>query len=73
MLTAMGEVIDMRDYVSIRWFSEDVVCGHCEQETRGRVYDSGEAVLCSEFGGPLITIGPAEYTGFTIVTFSPEE
>jgi hypothetical protein len=69
----MADVISMKEYLSIRFFSEDVVCGHCERDTRGRVYDSGEAVLCSECGGPLITIGPAEYTGFTIVTFSPEE
>jgi len=68
----MGEVIDMRDYVSIRWFSEDVVCGHCEQETRGRVYDSGEAVLCTECGGPLVVIAPSDYFGVVVVTFEEE-
>jgi len=69
----MGEVIDMRDYVSIRWFSEDVICGHCERETRGRVYDSGEAVLCTECGGPMIEIAPVEFEGVTVVTFHSED
>lgn len=67
-----ADVIDMRDYVSIRFFSEDVVCGHCENDTLGRVYDSGEAVLCTECGGPLITIAAQDYDGFTVVTFNPE-
>ncbi len=69
----MGDVISMQEYVSVRWFSEDVVCGHCELNTRGRVFDGGEAVLCTECGGPIINIAPSEFGGFTIVTFHPEE
>ena len=45
----MGDVISMQEYVSVRFFSEDVVCGYCDLETRGRVFDGGEAVLCTQF------------------------
>jgi uncharacterized CHY-type Zn-finger protein len=69
----MGEVIDLREYHSVRFFSEDVICGHCERETRGRVYDSGEAVRCTECGGPMIEIAPAEFEGVTVVTFHSED
>jgi uncharacterized CHY-type Zn-finger protein len=69
----MGEVIDLREYHSVRFFSEDVICGHCERETRGRVYDSGEAVRCTECGGPMIEIASAEFEGVTVVTFHSED
>ncbi len=69
----MGEVISMNDYVSVRFFSEDVACGHCNRDTRGRVFDGGEAVLCTECGGPILQIAPSEFEGYAIVTFFPEE
>lgn len=68
----MGEVIDMREYHSCRFFSEPVVCGHCNRDTRGRVYDGGEAVLCTECGGPMVEIAPQDFEGFALVTFAPE-
>ena len=69
----MGDVISMQEYVSVRFFSEDVVCGYCDLETRGRVFDGGEAVLCTQCGGPILQIAPAEFEGITVVTFYPED
>ena len=54
----MGDVISMQEYVSVRFFSEDVVCGYCDLETRGRVFDGGEAVLCTQCGGPFYVRTP---------------
>ena len=69
----MGEVINMRDYMSCRFFPEDVICGHCDEETRGAVYDSTACVLCTECGEALLIVAPESYQGFTVVTFTPED
>lgn len=69
----MGEVISLRDYMACRFFPEPVICGHCEEETRGVVYDSSACVLCTECEMALLIVAPENYQGFTVVTFTPED
>lgn len=69
----MADVISLSDYMSARFFPEDVICGHCDADTRGRVYDSSACVVCTECGEPLLIVAPEDYVGFTVVTFRPEE
>ena len=68
----MAEVISIKDYMAARFFPEDVVCAHCEQETRGLVYDSSTCVICSECGAALLVVAPGDFQGFTVVTFESE-
>jgi len=69
----MGEVISLKDYMSCRFFPEPVTCQHCEEETRGVVYDSSACVLCTECGEALLIVAPKHYKGSTVVTFTPED
>ena len=41
----MADVIDFKEYFSVRFFSKDILCGYCSRLTRGRVYDGGEAIV----------------------------
>jgi hypothetical protein len=69
----MGKVIDMKDYISVRFFKQDILCGYCEQLTRGRVYDGGEAIVCSVCSGPMLELTSDDYAGEATIIFEPED
>ena len=69
----MGKVIDMKDYISVRFFKHDIVCGYCNQLTRGRVYDGGEAIVCTVCSGPMLELTSDDYAGETTIIFDPED
>lgn len=69
----MAEIISIKDYMASRFFPEGVICGHCDRETRGLVYDSSACVICSECGGALLVVAPENYDGFTVVTFEMDD
>jgi len=68
----MAKVISMSEYMTVRFFLEDVLCGHCGSETRGAVRDSSEAVVCTECGGPIIEVEHDFFEEGALVTFTPE-
>ena len=69
----MGRVIDMKDYISVRFFKQDILCGYCEQLPRGRVYDGGEAIVCAVCSGPMLELSSNDYAGEATIIFEPED
>ncbi len=69
----MGKVIDMKDYISVRFFKNDIVCRYCSRLTRGRVYDSGEAIVCTECGGPMLELESDQFNDNLTIIFDPED
>ena len=53
----------------VRFFSDYVDCGWCEQPTRGRVYEESEQITCSVCKQPLLDM--SEDTQY-VVEFEPE-
>ena len=55
----MAEVVDLdaqeRDYV--RFFRNYVDCDWCGMQTRGRVYEETQTIVCSACRKPLLEIG----------------
>jgi uncharacterized protein (DUF983 family) len=68
----MADVIDMKEYFSVRFFKRDILCGFCGNPTRGRVYDSGEAIVCTECGGPMMELESDDFAGNMTIIFDPE-
>ena len=69
----MADVISMKEYFSVKFFKHDVLCGFCNHLTRGRVYDSGEAIVCTVCSGPMLELTSDEYCGETTIIFNPED
>ena len=69
----MGKVIDMKDYISVRFFKHDILCGYCNQLTRGRVYDGGEAIVCTVCGGPMLELESEQFNDNLTIIFDPED
>ena len=69
----MGKVIDIKDYISVRFFKRDILCGYCSRLTRGRVYDSGEAIVCTECGGPMLELESDQFNDNLTIIFDPED
>jgi len=69
----MGKVIDMKDYVSVRFFKHGVLCGYCSRLTKGRVYDQGEAIVCTECGGPMLELESEQFNDNLTIIFDPED
>ncbi len=69
----MGEVIDMKDYISVKFFKDEVQCGFCEQATNGRVYDKSEQVVCTVCGGPMLELSSEDFFGSATIIFHPED
>ena len=40
----------------VRFFKDYVECAHCEQQTRGRVYEESQQITCSVCDGVLLEI-----------------
>lgn len=68
----MADVIDFKEYFSVRFFKKDIVCGFCGQLTRGRVYDGGEAIVCSVCSGPMLELESDDMTSEMTIIFDPE-
>ena len=68
----MADVIDMKEYFSVRFFKESIVCGFCGQLTRARVYDSVQAIVCTECGGPMLELESDDVTSEMTIVFDPE-
>jgi len=67
-----AEVINIKDFQSVRFFKTPVVCGWCESDTHGRVGDRSEAVVCHICDGPMIEVGASDMETVTTILFSPE-
>ena len=68
----MADVIDFKEYFSVRFFKRDILCGFCSQPTRGRVYDGGEAIVCSVCSGPMLELESDDMTSEMTIIFDPE-
>lgn len=69
----MADVIDMKEYFSVRFWRTPVICGYCSNLTRGRVYDSAEAIVCTECGGPMLEFDSDDEGDNLTVIFTPED
>lgn len=56
----------------VRFFADYVTCNACDNETRGRVYQESERVVCSSCNAVLIDM-ETELASMTVVMFEPEE
>jgi hypothetical protein len=69
----MADVISMKEYFSVKFFKHDVLCGYCNHLTRGRVYDSGEAIVCTVCGGPMLELESEQFNDNLTIIFDPED
>ena len=67
-----AEVINIKDFQSVRFFKTEVICGWCGAETHGRVSDRSEQVVCTSCEGVMLEINSSEYENVTTIIFSPE-
>ena len=67
-----AEVINIKDFQSVRFFKTEVICGWCQSETHGRVADRSEQVVCTSCEGVMLEINSSEYENVTTIIFSPE-
>jgi Zn finger protein HypA/HybF involved in hydrogenase expression len=67
-----AEVIDIKDFQSVRFFKTEVVCGWCGADTHGRVADRSEQVVCTSCEGVMLEINSGDYENVTTIIFSPE-
>jgi hypothetical protein len=72
-MATMADVIDLKEYFSVRFFKRDILCGYCSRLTRGRVYDSGEAIVCTECGGPMLELESDQFNDNLTIIFTPED
>ena len=56
----------------VRFFADYVTCNSCDNETRGRVYQESERVVCSSCKAVLIDM-ETELASMTVVMFEPEK
>lgn len=52
----MGDVIKIKRREYVRFFRDYVECAHCEQLTRGRVFEETQMITCSVCDGVLLEI-----------------
>lgn len=67
-----ADVINFKDYYSVKFFKDDVYCGYCSQQTRGRVTDSSQKVVCTHCGGAMLEIESSDFEGVATIVFTPE-
>ena len=67
-----ADVLNFKDYYSVRFFADDVFCGYCERLTRGRVADSSEKVVCTNCGGAMLELNSSDFQDVATIIFSPE-
>ena len=65
----MGSVIEFPNRLSVRFFSDSVYCGWCEQPTQGRVFDESSQIICSVCHGVMLDM--SEDTEM-VIEFDPE-
>lgn len=68
----MADVIDMKEYFSVRFFKNEVLCGYCNHLTHARVYDKGEAIVCTVCGGAMLEFDSDDTDNLTVI-FTPED
>jgi len=54
--TRMAEIVKFERGGFVRFFRNYVECAHCEQQTRGRVYEESQQIICSVCDGVLLEI-----------------
>ena len=52
----MPKIVKFERNEFVRFFRDYVECAHCEQQTRGRVYEESQQITCSVCGGVLLEI-----------------
>ncbi len=55
----------------VRFFADYVTCNACGNETRGRVYQESEQVVCSSCKAVLISM-ETDFAEMTVIMFEPE-
>ena len=67
----MGEVLEFKRHW-VWFFDEPVTCDYCLQDTRGKVWESMQSIVCSNCGEALLLID--EKTSYVLtVDFDDED
>lgn len=67
-----ADVLNFKDYYSVRFFYDEVICGYCGKDTRGRVMDRSEKVVCTHCGGAMLELNSSDFQNVATIIFSPE-